>query len=102
MKEAAYYEKLEGEKVHCHLCPQDCVIAAEKKGFCRVRTNHDGILYSEIYEHMLAAHLDPIEKKPLYHFHPGRTVLSIGTRGCNQRCDFCQNWEMMETDAAGT
>jgi pyruvate formate lyase activating enzyme len=102
LKEAAYYEKLEGGKVHCHLCPQECVIAAEKKGFCRVRSNNDGTLYSDIYEHMLAAHLDPIEKKPLYHFHPGRAVLSIGTKGCNQRCQFCQNWEMIETDSAGT
>jgi len=102
LKEAAYYEKLEDGRVHCHLCPQECRIGKEKPGFCRVRTNHDGVLYSDIYEHILACNLDPIEKKPLYHFYPGRSILSIGTKGCNQRCDFCQNWEMIESDAAGT
>ncbi len=102
MEEAAYYEKLGEGRVHCHLCPQECKIKDGKKGFCRARSNHEGVLYSDIYEHILAAHLDPIEKKPLYHFHPGKPVLSIGTRGCNQRCDFCQNWEMIETESSGT
>ncbi|MHB8896137.1 MAG: AmmeMemoRadiSam system radical SAM enzyme [Candidatus Geothermincolia bacterium] len=102
MKEAAYYEKLGASKVHCHLCPQECRISEGKKGFCRVRSNDDGTLYSDIYERVLAANMDPIEKKPLYHFHPGTSIFSIGTRGCNQRCDFCQNWEMLETDSPGT
>jgi pyruvate formate lyase activating enzyme len=102
LKEAAYYEKLDGGKVHCHLCPQECKINDGRKGFCRARSNNGGVLYSDIYEQVLAAHLDPIEKKPLYHFHPGKPVFSIGTRGCNQRCDFCQNWEMVETDSPGT
>lgn len=102
MKEAAYYEKLESGGVHCHLCPKECRINQGQKGFCGARSNHDGTLYSDIYERVLATNLDPIEKKPLYHFHPGKPVLSIGTRGCNQRCDFCQNWEMVETGAAGT
>jgi pyruvate formate lyase activating enzyme len=102
LKEAAYYEKLDGGKVHCHLCPQECKINDGRKGFCRARSNDGGVLYSDIYEQVLAAHLDPIEKKPLYHFHPGKPVFSIGTRGCNQRCDFCQNWEMVETDSPGT
>ena len=102
MKEAAYYERLDDEKVRCHLCPRECKINEGKRGFCRVRSNHDGTLYSDIYEQILAAHLDPIEKKPLYHFHPGSSIYSIGTRGCNQRCQFCQNWEMIESDAPGT
>ncbi len=102
MKEAAYYEKLEDGKVQCHLCPKECVIVDGKKGFCRARTNLEGTLYSDIYEHILACNLDPIEKKPLYHFHPGKPILSVGTKGCNQRCDFCQNWEMIETDVSGT
>ncbi len=102
MKEADFYERLEGGKVHCHLCPQECKIADGKEGFCRVRTNRDGVLYSENYGRILAASVDPIEKKPLYHFHPGKPIMSIGTRGCNQRCDFCQNWEMIETDSEGT
>lgn len=100
--EAAYYEKLAEGRVHCHLCPQECKINEGKRGICRARSNHEGALYSDIYERILACHLDPIEKKPLYHFHPGKSILSIGTRGCNQRCDFCQNWEMVETDAPGT
>jgi len=102
MKEAVYYEKLGDGKVHCHLCPQECKINDGKRGFCMVRSNHEGVLYSDIYERVLAANLDPIEKKPLYHFHPGKTIFSIGTRGCNQRCDFCQNWEMIESDSPGT
>lgn len=102
MKEAAYYEKLADGKVHCLLCPQDCVINPGRKGFCRVRSNHEGALYSDIYERILACNLDPVEKKPLYHFHPGRSILSIGTKGCNQRCRFCQNWEMLDTDSPGT
>lgn len=102
MKEAAHYEKLGDGKVHCRLCPHECRINEGGRGVCRVRSNHDGTLYSDIYEHILACHLDPIEKKPLYHFYPGRQILSIGTKGCNQRCDFCQNWEMIESDVAGT
>lgn len=102
MKEALYYEKLEDEKVHCLLCPQDCTIAAGKKGFCKVRANVDGVLYSEIYNRAMARGMDPIEKKPLYHFHPGATIYSLGTRGCNQHCDFCQNWHMLQPDALTT
>ncbi|MFH1149017.1 MAG: AmmeMemoRadiSam system radical SAM enzyme [Actinomycetota bacterium] len=102
MKEAAFYEKLENDRVACHLCPQECRINPDKKGFCRVRTNRQGTLYSDVYERILATNLDPVEKKPLYHFHPGSSILSIGTRGCNQRCEFCQNWEMIETDSPGT
>ena len=99
MKEALYYERQEDGKVHCLLCPQDCVIAEGKKGFCQVRVNIDGTLYSEIYNRAMAAGMDPIEKKPLYHFHPGSMIYSLGTRGCNQRCDFCQNWHMLQPDA---
>lgn len=102
MKEADYFERLGENKVHCHLCPQECIINEGKKGFCRARSNYDGALYSDIYEHILAANLDPIEKKPLFHFHPGKLIFSIGTKGCNQRCDFCQNWEMIETESPGT
>ena len=99
MKEAMYYEKQEGGKVHCLLCPQDCVIAEGRKGFCKVRVNVDGTLYSEVYNRAMARSMDPIEKKPLYHFHPGSPIYSLGTRGCNQHCDFCQNWHMLQPDA---
>ena len=99
MKEALYWERLEDEKVHCLLCPQDCRIAVGKRGVCGVRVNEGCVLYSEIYDRVMAAQMDPIEKKPLYHFQPGSMIYSIGTRGCNQRCDFCQNWHMLEPDA---
>lgn len=100
MKEALFYERLEGGKVHCLLCPQDCTIADGKRGFCKVRRNVDGVLYSEIYNRVMASGMDPIEKKPLYHFHPGAMIYSLGTRGCNQHCDFCQNWHMLQPDAS--
>ena len=99
MKEALYYEKLEGGRLRCNLCPKFCVISEGKRGFCYARINKDGTLYSEIYNRAMAANMDPIEKKPLYHFHPGAQIFSLGTRGCNQRCDFCQNWHMLESDA---
>lgn len=101
MKEASYYEKLDDKKARCLLCPKNCVIAESKRGFCKVRSNIDGTLFTENYGRVLSINLDPIEKKPLYHFYPGRPILSIGTRGCNQRCDFCQNWEMIETEVQG-
>jgi pyruvate formate lyase activating enzyme len=102
MKEALFYEKREDGKVHCLLCPQDCTIADGKRGFCRVRRNVDGVLYAENYNRVMAAGMDPVEKKPLYHFHPGAMIYSLGTRGCNQHCDFCQNWHMLQDGAATT
>jgi len=99
MKEALYYQKMEDNRVHCLLCPQDCVIAEGKRGFCKVRVNRGGTLYSENYNQAMARAMDPIEKKPLYHFHPGEPIYSLGTRGCNQNCDFCQNWHMLQPDA---
>lgn len=102
MKEALFYEKAGEGKVHCLLCPQDCMIATGKRGFCRVRVNIDGILYTENYNRVMAWAMDPIEKKPLYHFHPGESIYSLGTRGCNQHCDFCQNWHMLQDDAPTT
>ncbi len=99
MKEAMYQVKLEDGKVRCELCPHLCVIAPGKSGICRARVNEGGTLYSEIYNRVMARGMDPIEKKPFYHFHPGSTIYSLGTRGCNQSCDFCQNWQMLEPDA---
>lgn len=96
MKEAAYYEKLDGRKVHCHLCPKDCVIADGKAGFCRVRKNTGGTLQSDIYAQVTSYGLDPIEKKPLYHFYPGSLISSFGTRGCNLGCTFCQNYPISQ------
>jgi len=95
-KEALYYEKLEKRVVRCRLCPVECVIADGRTGSCGVRVNKGGILYSEVYGRMTSAALDPIEKKPLYRYHPGEYIFSIGTKGCNLHCAFCQNWQISQ------
>jgi len=94
MKEASYYKKLKNENVQCLLCPKNCVIKKDSYGFCNSRKNIDGKLYSIVYSNPDAVHIDPIEKKPLYHFLPGSKALSIGTIGCNLECKHCQNWTM--------
>ena len=96
MKEALFYEKLEGGSVHCHLCPHHCRIKEGKTGFCGVRTNRDGKLYTLNYGRAASVSLDPIGKKPLYHYHPGEFILSLGTVGCNLSCLFCQNWSLSQ------
>ena len=96
--EASYYVKLPGEKVECRLCPHTCVIAPGRRGICRVRENRDGQLYARNYGRCSSLALDPIEKKPLYHFYPGSPILSAGTVGCNFRCQFCQNWEIAQAE----
>jgi len=97
MKEALYYEKSDNKRVHCHLCPVECVISDGKAGNCRVRYNNAGVLYSKITDRVSGLGMDPIEKKPLYHFMPGRSILSIGTMGCNFHCKFCQNADISQT-----
>ncbi len=99
MREADFYEKLENNRVHCMLCPHDCKIADGKKGVCRVRRNDEGTLIAESYGRITSMAIDPIEKKPLYHFHPGAKILSIGSFGCNFSCGFCQNHEISMNDA---
>ena len=99
--EARRYEKLGQDKVHCHLCPHECVIADGKSGFCGVRINSGGTLVAATYGRVATVHIDPIEKKPLYHFHPGSDILSVGSVGCTLRCDFCQNVELVVGDRPG-
>ncbi|MDD4938988.1 MAG: AmmeMemoRadiSam system radical SAM enzyme [Candidatus Omnitrophica bacterium] len=96
MKEALLYEKISGGLIHCFLCAHHCRIAEGKFGFCGVRQNISGKLYTHSYGKVIAAHVDPIEKKPLYHFLPGSSSFSIATIGCNFRCDFCQNWQISQ------
>jgi len=102
LHEALYYEPRDGKAVHCRLCPKNCVIADGSAGFCRSRANRGGKLYSLIYGKTTGISLDPIEKKPLYHFHPGEQILSLGTRGCNLACIFCQNWRISQNPQALT
>jgi len=94
--EARHWQPLEGGRVLCTLCPHDCRIGPGGRGACAVRYNEDGRLYTLVYDKVVARHLDPIEKKPLFHFLPGSTAYSIGTVGCNLRCAFCQNWEIAQ------
>jgi len=91
MKKALYYKTLENGIVRCELCPHYCMIGDNEHGFCSVRINKEGDLYSESFEKVTSIGLDPIEKKPLYHFYPGSTILSVGSLGCTMRCLFCQN-----------
>jgi len=102
MKEARYYEKIEKRGVRCRLCPNECLIAEGRRGSCGVRINRGGILYSEVYGKTTSIALDPIEKKPLYHYHPGEYILSLGTKGCNFHCGFCQNWHISQALDAPT
>lgn len=84
--------------VQCQLCPKGCVIAPGQSGECRVRVNVDGVLTAVTYGAPSALHIDPVEKKPLFHFHPGARVLSVATVGCNLHCDNCQNWQLSQTN----
>ena len=91
MKEALLYQRLEDGRVECQLCAHRCRIADGKRGLCGVRENRAGTLYSLVYGQLVASAVDPIEKKPLFHFYPGSRAFSIATAGCNMTCRFCQN-----------
>ena len=96
MKEAMYYNKNGNDTVKCRLCPHRCRISPGHTGICRVRKNIDGKLYSVNYGRVSSWAMDPIEKKPLYHFYPGSMIFSVGSIGCNFRCKFCQNWQIAQ------
>lgn len=91
MKEAAYYTKLSGGRTRCDLCPHYCLLNEGERGICNARSNRGGIFVSDNYGVVTALCADPIEKKPLYHFFPGSQILSVGSFGCNLKCDWCQN-----------
>jgi pyruvate formate lyase activating enzyme len=93
-KEALFWKPLKNQIVQCFLCPHHCIIAPEKHGICGVRKNEHGTLFSLIYQSCSSIAVDPIEKKPLYHFFPGSLVLSLGSVGCTFRCDHCQNYNI--------
>ena len=96
-REAKFWEP-RNARVQCHLCPHECIIAEGNRGICGVRENQDGRLMSLIYAACSSVHPDPIEKKPLYHFHPGSSVLSLGTVGCNLCCLHCQNFTISKAN----
>lgn len=97
MKRAAYYNSVTDKKVQCNLCPHHCSISDGKQGICLTRRNRDGILYADNYCRPVSMAVDPIEKKPLYHFYPGRAIFSSGPNGCTFKCKFCQNHEISQT-----
>lgn len=97
MKEADFYEKLDG-KLRCDLCPHHCLIEEGQRGLCGIKKNQDGKLIALTYGKPCATHVDPIEKKPLYHVHPGSSQFSIATVGCNFKCAFCQNWRISQAE----
>jgi pyruvate formate lyase activating enzyme len=91
MRQALLYEELPKQRVRCHLCAHRCVIPAGGLGVCDVRKNVGGKLFTLVYGRTISRHVDPIEKKPLFHIHPGSMAYSIATLGCNFRCQWCQN-----------
>ncbi|MCX8011986.1 MAG: radical SAM protein, partial [Desulfobacterota bacterium] len=96
MKEALFYQRLENNEVKCGLCAHRCIIKDRKRGICGVRVNQQGKLYSVVYGRCISQAIDPIEKKPLYHFYPGSASFSIATVGCNFRCKHCQNYSISQ------
>lgn len=86
------------QKVQCELCPKTCIIGQGQSGDCRVRVNIDGVLRTVVYGYPCSMHIDPVEKKPLFHFLPGTSILSLATVGCNLHCLNCQNWEISQAN----
>jgi pyruvate formate lyase activating enzyme len=94
--EAKFYEKQPYKKIKCKLCPRECVIDDRERGYCGARENRGGKYYTLVHSRVVTAHVDPIEKKPLFHFQPGTMAFSIATAGCNVNCKMCQNWEISQ------
>ncbi len=101
MHQALFYELFKEKTVKCNLCPHHCLIQEGKLGICAVRKNVNGKLYSLVYGKSMSAQIDPIEKKPLFHFLPGSKIYSFCTAGCNFKCDFCQNWTSSQSSKNG-
>jgi pyruvate formate lyase activating enzyme len=98
MIEALFYKKLDGKKIKCNLCNHRCIIQNNDRGICNVRENNNGVLYSLVYGKVIAKSIDPIEKKPLFHFHPESKTYSIATEGCNFKCLHCQNYNISQKE----
>jgi pyruvate formate lyase activating enzyme len=96
IREALFYNQLDGERVHCRLCPADCHLKPGRRGICGSRFNDHGRLKTDNFGETVTVAVDPIEKKPLYHFHPATEILSVGPNGCNLSCRNCQNWEISQ------
>jgi len=99
-KQARFFETDSKMRVKCNLCPHFCILKDGQTGLCGVRKNIEGKLYSSNYGYISGIQIDPIEKKPLYHFHPTSAILSVGSLGCNLFCKFCQNWEIAHPESS--
>jgi pyruvate formate lyase activating enzyme len=95
--EAKFYQKLQNRKIKCKLCPRECTVGDKERGYCGVRENRSGTYYTLVHSRVAAAHVDPVEKKPLFHYLPGSVAFSLGTAGCNVNCKFCQNWDISQS-----
>lgn len=102
MKTAAWWSPLDNGQVACELCPIYCRLREGQTGPCATRANHEGTMVPLHYGRIVSAAVDPIEKKPLYHYHPGRSILSVAAPGCNLHCQFCQNWNISQDGEART
>ncbi|MCP4218817.1 MAG: AmmeMemoRadiSam system radical SAM enzyme [bacterium] len=96
VKQALYYKELGEKKIQCQLCPHECRVADLERGTCGVRENRGGTYYTLVHSNPCSANIDPIEKKPLFHYYPTTKAFSIATAGCNFVCKFCQNWEISQ------
>jgi len=96
VKEARFYDKQPYRKIKCKLCPRACAIDDRERGYCGVRENRGGAYYTLVHSRVVTAHIDPIEKKPFFHFLPGTVAFSIATAGCNVNCKMCQNWDISQ------
>jgi len=94
--EAKFYDKLPNKKVKCKLCPRGCAVGDKERGYCGVRENRGGVYYTLVHSRVCAAHVDPVEKKPFFHYLPGSLAFSLATAGCNVNCKFCQNWDISQ------
>lgn len=95
--EAQFYQRLHDKKIKCKLCPRECTVGDRERGYCGVRENRGGTYYSLVHSRVCASHVDPIEKKPLFHYLPGTLAFSLATAGCNVNCKFCQNWDISQS-----
>ena len=100
MDEKLRFYNMDGNHIRCKLCPHNCLLSENKFGACSVRTVKNNVPVAINYGEVTSAHVDPIEKKPLYHFKPGKDILSVGTFGCNMKCSFCQNYEISQNKPA--
>jgi pyruvate formate lyase activating enzyme len=95
--EAKFWDKKDNKKIKCKLCPRGCVVGDKERGYCGVRENRGGTYYTLVHSRVAAAHVDPVEKKPLFHYLPGSLAFSVATAGCNVNCKFCQNWDISQS-----